>query len=94
VTVSTKVWKETHPQVNHQLVLGTGVLTSIDLFCGDFVKDNVYVPPLSTTLHELKTRIREACTNTDQEILHNVWQEVEYRFDVAQATRGAHTELY
>jgi hypothetical protein len=28
----------------------------------------------------LKTRIREACVNTDQEILHNVWQEVEYRF--------------
>jgi hypothetical protein len=59
-----------------------------------FVKDNVYVPPLSTTLHELKTRVREACVNTDQEILHNVWQEVEYRFDVAQATRGAHIELY
>jgi hypothetical protein len=46
------------------------------------------------TLHELKTRIREACANTDQEILHNVWQEVEYRFDVARATRGAHIELY
>jgi hypothetical protein len=26
----------------------------------------------------------EACVNTDQEILHNMWQEVEYRFDVAQ----------
>jgi hypothetical protein len=33
-----------------------------------FVKDNVYVPPLPTTLHELKTWIREACVNTDQEI--------------------------
>jgi uncharacterized membrane protein len=38
--------------------------------------------------------IRQASTNTDQEILHNVRQEVEYRFDVARATRGAHTELY
>jgi hypothetical protein len=46
------------------------------------------------TLHELKTRIREACANTEQEILHNVWQEVEYWFDVGRATRGAHTELY
>jgi hypothetical protein len=36
----------------------------------------------------------EACANTDQEILYNVRQEVEYRFDVARATRGAHTELY
>jgi hypothetical protein len=57
-----------------------------------FVKDNVYVPLLPKTLQELKTRIREACANTDQKILHNVWQEVEYRFDVARATRGAHTE--
>jgi hypothetical protein len=39
--------------------------------------------PLSTTLHELKTRIREACADTDQEILYNVWQEVGYRCDVA-----------
>jgi hypothetical protein len=58
-----------------------------------FVKDNIYVPPLPTTLNELKTRIREACANTDQEILHNVWQEVEYRFHVARASSGAHIEL-
>jgi hypothetical protein len=66
----------------------------MDLFLWGSVKDNVYVLPLPKTLHELKTRIREACENTDQEILHNVWQEVEYRFDVARATRGAHAELY
>jgi hypothetical protein len=41
-------------------------------------------PPLTTTLHELKTRIREVCANTDQEILHNVWHEAEYRFDVTR----------
>jgi hypothetical protein len=58
------------------------------------MKDNVYVPQLLTTLHELKTRIREACANISQEILHNVWQEVEYRFDVARYIRGAHIELY
>jgi hypothetical protein len=59
-------------------------------FLWDFVKDSVYATPLPTALHELKTRIREACANTDQEILHSVWQAVEYRFDVARATRGAH----
>jgi hypothetical protein len=59
-----------------------------------FVKDNVNVPPLLTTLHELNTRIREACANTDQEILHNVWQEFEYNFDVAQATRDTDIELF
>jgi hypothetical protein len=41
-----------------------------------------------------KTRTREACANIDQDILHNVWQKVEYRFDGARATRGAHIELY
>jgi hypothetical protein len=66
----------------------------MDFFLWGFVKDNVYVTPLPITLHELKTQIREACVNNDQDILHNVWQEVEYRFDVARATRGAHNELY
>jgi hypothetical protein len=52
----------------------------MDFFLWSFVMDNVYVPLLPKTLHELKTRIREACANTDQEILYNVWQEIEYRF--------------
>jgi hypothetical protein len=65
----------------------------MDFFLWGVVKDNVYLPPLPTTLHELKTQIREACENTDQEILHKVWQVVEYRFDVARASRGDHTEL-
>jgi hypothetical protein len=47
-------------------------LTPMYFFLWGLVKDNVYVLPLLTTLHELKTRIREACANTDQEILHNV----------------------
>jgi hypothetical protein len=55
----------------------------MDFFLWGFVKDNVYIPPLLTLLHELKTRIRDACANIGQEILHNMWQDVEYRFDVA-----------
>jgi hypothetical protein len=31
-------------------------LTRMDFFLLGFVKDNVYVPPLPTTLHDLKTR--------------------------------------
>jgi hypothetical protein len=59
-------------------------LTPMAFFLWGFVKDNFYISPLPTTLHELKTRIREICANTDQEILHNVWQEAEYQFDVAR----------
>jgi hypothetical protein len=64
----------------------------MDYFLWSFVKDNIYIPPLPTTLHELKTS--DACAKIDQEILHNVWQEVEYRFDVALATCRAYTEIY
>jgi hypothetical protein len=49
-------------------------------------------PPTADNTHELKTS--DACAKIDQEILHNVWQEVEYRFDVARATCRAHIELY
>jgi hypothetical protein len=42
------------------------------------LKDSVYVRLLSRIPHELKTQIREACANSDQEILHNMWKEVEY----------------
>jgi hypothetical protein len=66
----------------------------MDFFLSGFVKNNVYVPLLPTTLHKLKTETREVCANTDQEILHSVWQEVENQFDAARATCGAQTELY
>jgi len=36
---------------------------------------------------------REACAKIDIEILLNMWQDIEYRFDVAKATRGARSEL-
>jgi hypothetical protein len=44
----------------------------MDFFLWGFVKDCVYIPSLPATLHKLKTQIREACANTDQEILHDV----------------------
>jgi hypothetical protein len=32
------------------------------------MKGNIYVLPLPTTLHELKTRIRDVCANIDKKI--------------------------
>jgi hypothetical protein len=65
----------------------------MDFFLWGFAKEIVYIPPLSTTLHELVTRIREDCANIDQEILHSVWQEVEYRFYDIPGSLSAHIEL-
>ena len=53
-------------------------LTPMDFLLWGFVKDSVYVPPLQTILHELKTRLREACAKIDHEILRNMWLEVDF----------------
>jgi hypothetical protein len=68
-------------------------LKQMDLFLWDVVRDNFYFLPMPTTLHELRTRVTESCADTDRQILHEVWLEVEYRFDVARAVRGTHIKL-
>jgi hypothetical protein len=48
-----------------------------------------YIPEHKSELH---IRRRENLkSHTDQEILHNVWQDVEYRFGVARGTRDVHS---
>jgi hypothetical protein len=63
------------------------------LLCG-FARDSVYVLALPTSLHELRTLIREFWARADCEIICGVLQEINYRFYVAGATYGAHIELY
>jgi len=63
---------------------------SLDFFLWGSVKDEVYIPPLSVTLNNLKDRIRTAIAKIDQPLLQNVWQEVEYRLDVCRATNRAY----
>jgi hypothetical protein len=55
----------------------------MDVFLCGFVKENVHVPLLPKTLYDLKTPIRKTGAKTDHQIIHNVRQEDEYRFDVA-----------
>ena len=57
-----------------------------------FVKDHVYVPPLPPTLDDLRARITAAIADIDRNMLHKVWQEIDYRLDVCRVTRGAHIE--
>jgi hypothetical protein len=67
-------------------------LTPCDFFLWGFVKDIVYVPPLPTTLQELKERITAAVMNIDRQMLLKVWAELDYRLDVCRVTKGAHIE--
>jgi hypothetical protein len=34
------------------------------------------------------------CTEKAREMLENTWREIEYRFDLVLATKGAHVEIF
>ncbi|GBO06156.1 hypothetical protein AVEN_105364-1 [Araneus ventricosus] len=61
-------------------------LTPCDFFLWGYVKDKVYVPPMSTTLQALQKR------GLDGNMLLNKWTELNYRWDVCRVTKGAHFE--
>jgi len=43
-------------------------------------------------LRELKVRIRTAIETTTADMLHTVWNELDFRVDVCRITKGAHIE--
>jgi hypothetical protein len=51
---------------------------------GVFFEGQCLLPPAADNTTRAQDTIREASADIDQEILHNVWQESEYRFVVAQ----------
>ncbi|PNF27171.1 hypothetical protein B7P43_G07842 [Cryptotermes secundus] len=61
-------------------------LTPCDFFLWGFVKDNIYVPPLPTSIHELHDWITHALQAITADMLHCV--------DVCCVTQGAHIEDY
>jgi hypothetical protein len=44
-------------------------------------------------MNKLKDRIRTAIAILDQDLLQNVWHEVEYLLDMCRATNGVHIVL-
>jgi len=63
--------------------------TPCDFFLWGYVKDQVYVPPLPTSILELKVRIRTATETTTADILQTVWKELDYHVDVCRITKSA-----
>jgi len=63
-------------------------LTPCDFFFWEFVKDIVFVPPLTANLH----RITAAVALVDRDMLTRVWNEMDYRIDVCRITKGGHIE--
>jgi len=66
--------------------------TPCDFFLWGYVKDQVYVPPLPTSIPELKVRIRTATETITADMLQAVWNELNYHVDVCRITNGAHIE--
>lgn len=67
-------------------------LTPNDFFLWGYVKQAVYVPPLPTTLADLRNRVTAAVHSVTQDMLSNVWDEFGYRLDICRALQGGHFE--
>ena len=67
-------------------------LTPLDFFLWGFVKDRVFIPLLPANVVELLTRITATVAKVTPEMLHSVWQETDYRWDVCRITNGSHIE--
>jgi hypothetical protein len=67
-------------------------LTPCDFFLWGYVKDTVYVPPLSRNLQELQNRIVAALGAVTTDMLQRVWQGIAYQLDVCRVTRDAYIE--
>ena len=66
-------------------------LTPCDFFLWGYVKTLVYVPhPLPANVNELKQRITIALETVTQDMLHHVWEELDFRLEVCWVTGGAH----
>jgi len=66
--------------------------TRCHFFLWGYVKDQVYVPPLTASIPELKVRIITAFETITADMLQTVWNELDYRVDVCRITKGAHIE--
>jgi hypothetical protein len=61
-------------------------------FFWGFVKDIVFVPPLSANLQDLRNRIIDAVALVDHDMLTGMWNEMDYRIDVCCITKGRYIE--
>jgi hypothetical protein len=57
-----------------------------------YVKDQVYVPPFSASIPELKVQIRTAIETITADMLQTVWNALDHRVGVCRITKGAHIE--
>jgi hypothetical protein len=65
----------------------------MDISFWEFVKDNVYIPPMSVDLQEIRDKIVNTTAMVDANFLDKLWDKLKYRLvDVCRITRGSHIE--
>lgn len=52
----------------------------------------VFRPPLPATIDDLKREITAAIQTVTPDMLQRVWNELEYRVDIARVSGGGHIE--
>ena len=67
-------------------------LTPYDFFSWGFVKDTVFVPPVTVNLKELRDRITATVALIDRDLQTRVWNELDYQLDVCRIGQGGHIE--
>ena len=67
-------------------------LTLLEFSIWGYVKDKVFVPLLPASLEELRVRITEAVASIDADVIHRIWDEVAYTWDISRLRRGNYTE--
>jgi hypothetical protein len=57
---------------------------------GGYTKDRVYIPPLPTSIDNLKRCNTVAAATVDMGMLRSLWEELDYRIDICRVTKGSH----
>ena len=57
-----------------------------------YVKDKAFVLLLPASLEELWARITEAAATVYADMIHRIWDEIAYRWNIYRVTRENHIE--
>ncbi|GBL94836.1 hypothetical protein AVEN_197519-1 [Araneus ventricosus] len=82
-------YHEMHQHLNDTILT---ILHPLRILSKLYMKDSVHVPPMSSTLQDLRGRIVTAVSSITRDQLLLVWQEMNCRFYLRRITTGAHVE--
>ena len=71
----------------------TAIAHHCDYYLWGYVKEAVYVPPVPTTMNDLRNRFTAAVHSVTADRLSRVWDEFGNRVDVCRTANGGHIEL-